>query len=104
MVSGRGSLVVKVTDSWPACHEFELCTAEDQQCTEGRCTLNKSRLKRPPVVHAGEGDTNSSVVLVTYPRFKITRTVAKSPRVVEQCDVNIHSLTGMMAKIKNGSH
>ncbi|GFU69154.1 integrase catalytic domain-containing protein [Trichonephila clavipes] len=29
---GRGSLVVKVTDSWPECHEFEPCTAEGPPC------------------------------------------------------------------------
>ncbi|GFS88850.1 hypothetical protein TNCV_3569501 [Trichonephila clavipes] len=29
---GRGSLVVKVTDLWPACHEFELRTTEDPPC------------------------------------------------------------------------
>ncbi|GFW41247.1 hypothetical protein TNCV_1002401 [Trichonephila clavipes] len=31
---GRGSLVVKVTDSWPECHEFEPSTAEDPPCME----------------------------------------------------------------------
>ncbi|GFV19138.1 hypothetical protein TNCV_3223561 [Trichonephila clavipes] len=30
--SGRGSLVVKVTDSWPACHQFQPSTAEDPPC------------------------------------------------------------------------
>ncbi|GFV66613.1 hypothetical protein TNCV_1612221 [Trichonephila clavipes] len=30
----RGSLVVKVTDSWPACHEFEPNTVEDPPCSE----------------------------------------------------------------------
>ncbi|GFX39479.1 hypothetical protein TNCV_2668411 [Trichonephila clavipes] len=35
----------------------------------------------------------SGVVLVTRPWFKITRSVAKSPRAAEQCDVIIHSLT-----------
>ncbi|GFS84382.1 hypothetical protein TNCV_4605892 [Trichonephila clavipes] len=43
------TLVVKVTDSWMACHEFEPCTAEDPPCRGGRCTLNMKRLKRPPV-------------------------------------------------------
>ncbi|GFW75657.1 hypothetical protein TNCV_4428401 [Trichonephila clavipes] len=28
---GLGSLVVKVTDSWPACHKFELSTSENPQ-------------------------------------------------------------------------
>ncbi|GFY03400.1 hypothetical protein TNCV_1173581 [Trichonephila clavipes] len=30
--SCRGSLVVKVTDSWPACHEFEPITTADPPC------------------------------------------------------------------------
>ncbi|GFW87511.1 hypothetical protein TNCV_1301561 [Trichonephila clavipes] len=42
---GFGSLVVKVTDS---SHEFEPCSTEDPPCKWGRCTLNMSRLKRPP--------------------------------------------------------
>ncbi|GFV53139.1 hypothetical protein TNCV_4954251 [Trichonephila clavipes] len=46
---GRGSLVVQVTVSRPACHEFEPSTAEDPPYRKGRCTLNMSRLKRPPV-------------------------------------------------------
>ncbi|GFX42951.1 hypothetical protein TNCV_4058751 [Trichonephila clavipes] len=32
---GRGSLVLKVTDSWPACHEFKCSAAEDPQCRGG---------------------------------------------------------------------
>ncbi|GFY10258.1 hypothetical protein TNCV_2629371 [Trichonephila clavipes] len=43
----RDSLVV--TDSWMACLEFEPSTAEDPLCRGVRCTLNTSRLKRPPV-------------------------------------------------------
>ncbi|GFY02663.1 hypothetical protein TNCV_3505431 [Trichonephila clavipes] len=32
---GRGSLVLKVTDSWPVCQEFEPSTAEHPPCREG---------------------------------------------------------------------
>ncbi|GFV56074.1 uncharacterized protein TNCV_2266601 [Trichonephila clavipes] len=32
--SGRGSLVVKVMDSWPACHEFEPSATKDPPCRE----------------------------------------------------------------------
>ncbi|GFV68162.1 hypothetical protein TNCV_1874441 [Trichonephila clavipes] len=32
VVSGHGNLVVKVTDSWPACHEFEPSTTKDSPC------------------------------------------------------------------------
>ncbi|GFV88631.1 hypothetical protein TNCV_1244411 [Trichonephila clavipes] len=48
-VCGRSSLVIKVTDSWPACHEFESSTAEDPPCRGRRCMLNIWRFKRPPV-------------------------------------------------------
>ncbi|GFS72055.1 hypothetical protein TNCV_2676991 [Trichonephila clavipes] len=27
--------MVKVTDSWPACHEFELCVTENPPCRGG---------------------------------------------------------------------
>ncbi|GFU84770.1 hypothetical protein TNCV_2127111 [Trichonephila clavipes] len=62
------SRVVKITDSWPACHEFEPSTAEDPPFRDGRCALDMSRLKRPPVggvLKLGEGVTSSGVVLVT---------------------------------------
>ncbi|GFW77141.1 hypothetical protein TNCV_2725711 [Trichonephila clavipes] len=31
---GRGSLMVKVTDSWQGCHEFEPSTAENTPCRD----------------------------------------------------------------------
>ncbi|GFV65322.1 transposable element Tc3 transposase [Trichonephila clavipes] len=43
-----GSLVVKVTDSWLVCHEFEPSTTEDPLCRD-RCTLHLSRAQTPPV-------------------------------------------------------
>ncbi|GFX17805.1 DUF4817 domain-containing protein [Trichonephila clavipes] len=46
---GRGSLVMKVTDSWPACREFEPSTAEDSPCRGGRYTLNMSTFECPTV-------------------------------------------------------
>ncbi|GFW60774.1 hypothetical protein TNCV_571191 [Trichonephila clavipes] len=48
-MSGRGNLVVKVTDLLLECHEFEPSTTEDPPCRGNRYTLNMSRLKRPPV-------------------------------------------------------
>ncbi|GFV38091.1 hypothetical protein TNCV_4204011 [Trichonephila clavipes] len=45
----HGSSVVKVIDSWQACHEFEPSVAFDPPRRRGRSTLNMSRLKRPPV-------------------------------------------------------
>ncbi|GFW92905.1 hypothetical protein TNCV_3495381 [Trichonephila clavipes] len=43
------SLVVKVTDSWLAIHEFVPSSAEDPLYRGNRCSLNLSRLKRPPI-------------------------------------------------------
>ncbi|GFT12693.1 hypothetical protein TNCV_5094591 [Trichonephila clavipes] len=60
---GPGSLTVKVTDSWLACHEFEPGSSEDLPCRRGRCTLNMSWLVRPPVGIAwkyGEGASQVS--------------------------------------------
>ncbi|GFS85538.1 uncharacterized protein TNCV_2793941 [Trichonephila clavipes] len=52
-----------------------------------RCTFNLSRTQAPSrwcgVVVRG-GGASSDVVFVTCPWFKITRSVAKSPRVAEQ--------------------
>ncbi|GFU25219.1 hypothetical protein TNCV_3452001 [Trichonephila clavipes] len=46
---GRGSLVLKDTDFWLACRELEPSNAEDLPCAGGRCTLNTSGLKVPPI-------------------------------------------------------
>ncbi|GFT09475.1 hypothetical protein TNCV_5063151 [Trichonephila clavipes] len=46
----------------------------------------------------GEGDAPSGVVRVTCPWFKITTSVAKRPRVAEECDVNVHLLTPILPK------
>ncbi|GFT26535.1 hypothetical protein TNCV_3603821 [Trichonephila clavipes] len=40
--SGRGNLVVNLTDSWLVCHELVLGTAEDSLFSEGRCASNLS--------------------------------------------------------------
>ncbi|GFS98931.1 uncharacterized protein TNCV_3529001 [Trichonephila clavipes] len=60
-----------------------------------RCTLNLSRAEtssRWCGVVVRRGGASSSVVHVTCPWFKITWSVAKSPRAAEQCDVNIQSI------------
>ncbi|GFX66669.1 hypothetical protein TNCV_1428351 [Trichonephila clavipes] len=46
---GRDSLVVRVTDSWLASHEFEPSAVEDPPCRGGQCALILSWLKRPSV-------------------------------------------------------
>ncbi|GFT91325.1 hypothetical protein TNCV_2169081 [Trichonephila clavipes] len=74
-------------DSWLACHEFEPGELRTRRVDKGRCTLNPSRLERPQ-----ERGASSGVVHATRPWFKITWSVAKSPRVAEQCDVNIQSI------------
>ncbi|GFT15748.1 uncharacterized protein TNCV_4943071 [Trichonephila clavipes] len=60
-----------------------------------RCMLNMSRAEtssRWCGVVVRRGGASSGVVQVTSPWFKITWSVAKSPRVAEQCDVNIQSI------------
>ncbi|GFV49397.1 hypothetical protein TNCV_1265261, partial [Trichonephila clavipes] len=43
------NLVVKVTDSWLACHELEPSSVEDLRYRKGRWTSNLSMLKRRSV-------------------------------------------------------
>ncbi|GFT67517.1 hypothetical protein TNCV_2361191 [Trichonephila clavipes] len=64
-----GNPEVKVTDSWPACHEFELCTTEDPLYW-GAMHLNLSRLKYPLIdveARRGVGVTSSGIILVIVP-------------------------------------
>ncbi|GFX46880.1 uncharacterized protein TNCV_4040251 [Trichonephila clavipes] len=59
-----------------------------------RCSLNLSSAQtssRWSGMEVRRGGTNSGVILVTLPWFKMRRSVAKSTRVAEQSDVNIHS-------------
>ncbi|GFU78031.1 uncharacterized protein TNCV_4855091 [Trichonephila clavipes] len=65
-----------------------------------RCTLNLSRAEtsRWCGVVVRRGECQLRCRHVTLPWFKITWSVAKSPRVAEQCDVNIHSLTSAFFK------
>ncbi|GFX85296.1 hypothetical protein TNCV_2675711 [Trichonephila clavipes] len=68
MSRGRGNLMVKITDSWQACHKFEPSIAEEL-----------SKLKYPPIGvlwKLGEEDASSGFVLVTGPWLKITKSVA----------------------------
>ncbi|GFV30867.1 hypothetical protein TNCV_4013011 [Trichonephila clavipes] len=63
-------------DSWIAFNEFQPNTAEDMSCRWGRCTLNLSRLKRPPmgvVWKLGERMASSGIVIFTWLWLKITR-------------------------------
>ncbi|PRD37704.1 UNVERIFIED_CONTAM: hypothetical protein NCL1_05223 [Trichonephila clavipes] len=60
-----------------------------------RCTLNLSRAEtssRWCGVVIRRGGASSGVVHVTWPWFKITWSIAKSPCAAEQCDVNIQSI------------
>ncbi|GFX05952.1 uncharacterized protein TNCV_759881 [Trichonephila clavipes] len=60
-----------------------------------RCALNLFRAETSScwcgVVVRREG-ASSGVVHITLPWFKFTWSVAKSPRVTKQCDVNIQSI------------
>ncbi|GFT46768.1 uncharacterized protein TNCV_1317111 [Trichonephila clavipes] len=67
-----------------------------------RCTLNLSTAEtssRWCGVVVRRGGASSGVVHVTWPWFKITWSVAKSPRVAEQCDVNIQSTNQPVSRL-----
>ncbi|GFX17093.1 uncharacterized protein TNCV_4266191 [Trichonephila clavipes] len=91
---GRGSLVVKVSD--PGWHVTSSSPVPLKTRRVGqRCTLNLSRAQkcfRWFGVVVRRGGASSGVVHVTRPWFKKAWSVAKSPCVAEECDVNIHSL------------
>ncbi|GFY34956.1 hypothetical protein TNCV_155291 [Trichonephila clavipes] len=99
---GRGSLVVKETDSWPACHKFEPSTADNPPRRE-RCTLNLSRAQTSSSgVVVRRVDASSGVI---RPWFKNMKTVAKSPRVVFiRVDVNVHSVIQLATDLGILSH
>ncbi|GFS89155.1 uncharacterized protein TNCV_1259031 [Trichonephila clavipes] len=73
-----------------------------------RCTLNVSRAEtssRWCGVVVRRGGASSGVVHVTCRWFKITWSVAKSPRAAEQCDVNIQSINRLFfSKLSTSSH
>ncbi|GFT30560.1 hypothetical protein TNCV_4287021 [Trichonephila clavipes] len=89
-LGGRGSLVVKVTDSWPACHEFEPSTTEHPPCTTALRV--KSVEAQTPTRWSGVEIRRGDGQIRCRSWFKMTRCVAKSSRVFEKCDVNIYSL------------
>ncbi|GFX31768.1 hypothetical protein TNCV_171011 [Trichonephila clavipes] len=47
-ICDRGSLAVKVTDSWLVYHKFKPALLKTR-CVEDRCMLSMLRLKRPPI-------------------------------------------------------
>ncbi|GFX74918.1 uncharacterized protein TNCV_1844901 [Trichonephila clavipes] len=57
-----------------------------------RCTLNLSRAQMSSCWSGGVVKRGQLKYRPHQPLFKITRSVSKSPRVAQQCDVNIHSL------------
>ncbi|GFY05767.1 hypothetical protein TNCV_4404341 [Trichonephila clavipes] len=74
-LGGRGSLVVKVTNSWTACW-FEPITAQDPPCRGDRCMLNLLRLKRPPVGvvwKLGESVPNQVSSLTMVENYEVRR-------------------------------
>ncbi|GFV14574.1 hypothetical protein TNCV_3999251 [Trichonephila clavipes] len=79
---------------WSRCHEFETSTTNDPPCRQ-RYTLNLSRAEASfgwcgMVVRRGGCQLRCRPLHLT--KIQITWSVAKSPRVAEQCDVNIHSI------------
>ncbi|GFX17184.1 hypothetical protein TNCV_2857071 [Trichonephila clavipes] len=61
-LGGRGSLMVKVTDLWLACHELELSAAKDPPCRGGHCTFNLSKLKSNSIGVELMSNSNSAIM------------------------------------------
>ncbi|GFU83973.1 uncharacterized protein TNCV_560991 [Trichonephila clavipes] len=60
VLARHGSLVVKVTDSWPACQEFEPSTAENPPCRGATHIKSVERSNVLPLVwQLGEGGASS---------------------------------------------
>ncbi|GFX97273.1 transposable element Tc1 transposase [Trichonephila clavipes] len=92
LLQGFGSPVVKVSDHGK--HDMSSSPVPLKTCRVGqRCTLNLrvQTSSRWCSVVVRRGGASTGVVHVTRPWFKMTWSVAKSPRVAEQCGVNIHS-------------
>ncbi|GFS66090.1 hypothetical protein TNCV_2510791 [Trichonephila clavipes] len=69
--SDRGSLVVRVKDSWLTCHEFKPFTTEDPPLHVKYVEAQTSA--RWCGVEVRRRGASSGVVFVTWPWFKITR-------------------------------
>ncbi|GFW51751.1 hypothetical protein TNCV_1186831 [Trichonephila clavipes] len=67
MPYGHSSLVVKVMESWPACHEFEPSTTEVPSCRGAMHAKSVESSNVLPLVWCGfrRGGSSSGVVLVT---------------------------------------
>ncbi|GFW75520.1 uncharacterized protein TNCV_4427031 [Trichonephila clavipes] len=92
---GYGSPVVKVSDHGKHAMSSSPVPLKTRRVGQRR-TLNLSIAEtssRWCGVVVRRGGASSGVFHVTSSRLKITWSVAKSPRVAEQCDVNIHSLS-----------
>ncbi|GFX78609.1 hypothetical protein TNCV_30491 [Trichonephila clavipes] len=79
----RGSLLhdaAVVTDSWPACHEFEPSTTEDLPYREARHvkSVEAQASSRWCGAEVSRGGSSSGVVLVISLWLKISRSVAKA--------------------------
>ncbi|GFW97861.1 transposable element Tcb2 transposase [Trichonephila clavipes] len=75
---------------------------EDPPFLGGQCMLYLSNLKRPSfgvVWKLGEGGYSSVVVFVTCPWFKITSTVANSPRFALECDLEVSKELGISQSV-----
>ncbi|GFT66644.1 hypothetical protein TNCV_4803391 [Trichonephila clavipes] len=62
------------------------------RCVWGGCTLNLSRAQTFSCWSGVVVKRGQLKYRPRQPLFKFTRSASKSPRVAEQCDVNIHSL------------
>ncbi|GFW75610.1 hypothetical protein TNCV_4427931 [Trichonephila clavipes] len=87
---GRGSLVVKITDSWLAHHEFKPGPAEDIPCRGGE-TMHVKYVEAQNVLSLVWWRIKSEVpaqVSTSSPGHQY-EFVAKSPRIGSKCNVNL---------------
>ncbi|GFX15804.1 uncharacterized protein TNCV_1061261 [Trichonephila clavipes] len=94
-VEGRSSPVVKISDHGRHVMSSIPVPLKTRRVGQ-RGTLNLSRTQTFShwcVMVVRRKVESSFVVHITWPWFKTIWSVTKSPRVAEQCDVNIHSLT-----------
>ncbi|GFW22195.1 hypothetical protein TNCV_1429491 [Trichonephila clavipes] len=83
VIGRRGSLEVKVTDSWPAYHKFKPSTSEDPR------TLNMLIIKRPLIgVKVRRGGVIRHLTMVLNYKIEETHTSPEIPEMSNKPNVN----------------
>ncbi|GFW32293.1 hypothetical protein TNCV_674521 [Trichonephila clavipes] len=89
---GRGSLVMKVTDSCPASYVLESRAAEDPPVI-GKVHVKSVDVQTPTrwcSVEVRKEGSRSGIVLIPCSWSRMTRSIDNCPRFAVNCDVNKH--------------